>query len=135
MANLKEPSPKNDTINFTLKVKAARKRNGSIEFWLDLNPDSRLINIKETLSSYEELSTILNTINEELKNIEVRTCDYNKVIQAEEDRKKELGFNRGYEQNFKPEFGKIDKVVFKRNSPSQSNVSYVRSYNGDKQPH
>jgi cell shape-determining protein MreC len=135
MANAKESSKREDDINFILKVKAKRKKNGPLEFTLDLNPESRLISIKETFSSYEELSSILNTINEELKKTNDRTRDYERVLQINESAKKELGFNPGYDQNFKPQFGKIDKIVFKRNSPGESNVSYVRSYNGDKQPH
>lgn len=135
MAPSKESPKREDYINFVLKVKARRKRNGSLEFSLDLNPESRLISIRETFSSYEELASILNTINEELKKTNDRTRDYEKVLNIDERAKKELGFNPGYDQNFKPQFGKIDKIVFKRNSPAASNVSYVRSYNGDQQPH
>jgi hypothetical protein len=135
MATPKQSPKREDYINFVLKVKARRKRNGSLEFSLDLNPESRLISIRETFSSYEELSSILNTINEELKKTNDRTCDYEKVLNIDERAKKELGFNPGYDQNFKPQFGKIDKIVYKRNSPAASNVSYVRSYNGDQQPH
>jgi hypothetical protein len=135
MATPKESPKREDYINFVLKVKARRKRNGPLEFTLDLNPESRLISIKETFSSYEELALILNTINEVLKKTNERTREYESVLKIDEDAKKELGFNRGYDQNFKPQFGKIDKIVFKRNSPEASNVSYVRSYNGDKQPH
>jgi hypothetical protein len=135
MATLKESPKREDYINFVLKVKARRKRNGSLEFSLDLNPESRLISIRETFSSYEELASILNSINEELKKTNDRTRDYEKVLNIDERAKKELGFNQGYDQNFKPQFGKINKIVYKRNSPAASNVSYVRSYNGDQQPH
>jgi hypothetical protein len=134
MAPSKESSRKDDTINFTLKVKASRKRNGPIEFTMDLNPESKLISIKETFSSYEELARIFNTINEQLKIINERTRDYNSVLMVNEEAKKSLRFNKGYDQNFKPEFGKIDKVIFARNSPSAATVSYTRSYNGDKMP-
>jgi hypothetical protein len=135
MATPKESPKREDYINFVLKVKAKRKRNGSLEFTLDLNPESRLISIRETFSSYEELASILNSINEELKKTNDRTRDYEKVLNIDERAKKELGFNQGYDQNFKPQFGKINKIVYKRNSPAASNVSYVRSYNGDQQPH
>lgn len=134
MANQKELPEKNSTINFTLKVKASRKRNGPIEFTMDLNPKSKIIKIDESYSSREELAEIFERINGALKQIDERSRLYNDVIEINEGKKKEHKFMRGYEQNFEPTFGKIDNIIYKRNSPSQSTVSYTRSYNGDKKP-
>src|SRR5688500_5617396 len=134
MANQKELSARKNTINFTLKVQASRKRNGPIQFTMDLNPKSRLINIEDTYSSREELAEIFERINIALKEIDERTRLYNDVIEINEKKKKGHGFMPGYEQNFEPTFGKIDNIIYRRNSPSQSTVSYTKSYNGDKKP-
>jgi hypothetical protein len=134
MAPSKESSRKDNTINFTLKVKASRKRNGPIEFTMDLNPKSKILKINETYSTREELAEIFERINAALKVIDDRSKPYNDVIEINEEKKKRYRFMPGYEQNFEPTFGKIDNIIFSRNSPSVSSVSYTRSYNGDKKP-
>ena len=131
MANLKETSRKEDQIEFTLKVKAGRKKDW-LEFGLDLNPNDRLISIAESFSSFEELNKIFKQILSELEVINKRTRDYNAATEIQ--KKSQASFTRGYEQNFKPEFGKIDRILHRHNSPGVSTVSYARSYNGDKQP-
>ena len=127
-----EPSQKDESINFILKVKSNRI-DGSIELWMDLNPESRLIKIDETFSSYKELIGIFDFIKTVLDQIEDRHCVYNETLQIDE-RKQKRYFNEGYDQNFKPEFGKIDKIIHRHNSPGESAVSYTRIYNGDKKP-
>jgi hypothetical protein len=136
MENVKKTSKTrpDESINFTLKVKSNR-RTGSIELSMDLNPESRLIGIDETFSSHKELIGIFDFMQKMLDQIEERTVDYNETLQIDEKKKKKLGFNEGYDQNFKPSFGKIDKIIHRHNSPGESAVSYARSYNGDKQPH
>ena len=134
MANSKEPLRNDSTIRFNLKVKASRKRNGPIEFEMDLNPKSKIIKIAETYSTREELAEIFERINVALKEIDERTRLYNDVIEINEAKKKGHKFMPGYEQNFEPTFGKIDNIIYKRNSPSVSTVSYTRTYNGDKKP-
>jgi len=132
MTNGMEPSKKDELINFILKVKSNRI-DGSIELSMDLNPESRLIKIEETFSTHKELVGIFDFIKTVLDQIEERNCVYNETLQIDEKKHKRY-FSEGYEQNFKPEFGKIDKIIHKHNSPGESAVSYVRSYNGDKQP-
>jgi hypothetical protein len=132
MANQKETSRKDDYIEFTLKVKAGRKKDW-VEFGLDLNPSDRLISISESFSSLEELNKIFKHVLSELDIINKRTRVYNSTLEINPKKKKE-NFNEGYEQNFKPEFGKIDRVVHRHNSPGVSSVSYARVYNGDMQP-
>ena len=137
MANSKVTSrkkEKNDVISFVLKVKSSRKKDGPIELSLDLNPELRMLGIEETFSTREELSRILNFVDDVLKQVDDRTRKYNDVLQVDEKRKRKY-FNEGYDQNFKPEFVKIDKIIHRHNSPGESTVSYVRAYNGDKQPH
>jgi hypothetical protein len=136
MAKPKTPiqkTAKNDVINFVLKVKASRRPDGPIELSLDLNPDSRMIKIDETFSSREELSKILAFVNDVLREVDERTCKYNDVLQIDQ-RKQMAFFSDGYEQNFKPTFGKIDKIIHRHNSPGESTVSIARTYNGDKRP-
>ena len=134
MATAKESSRKNDIINFVLKVKSSRREDGPIELWLDLNPKSKMLQIDETFSSREELTRILKFVEDVLKQVEERTRDYNSVLQVNE-KTRVSQFSDGYDQNFKPEFGKIDKIIHRHNSPGESTVSYARIYNGDKQPH
>ncbi len=133
MANLSELY-RQEMINFTLNVKASRKPDGPIEFTLDLNPDSRILEIGETYSTREELAEIFNRIGKVLDEINKRSSIYNDVIEINEEVKKKYGFAEGYEENFEPSFGKIDKIVHRRNSPEASGVSYTRRYDGDKKP-
>jgi hypothetical protein len=132
MRNQKDTSRKEDYIEFTLKVKAGRKKDW-VEFGLDLNPSDRLISISESFSSLEELNKIFKHVLSELDIINKRTRLYNSTLEINPKKKKE-NFNEGYEQNFKPEFGKIDRIIHRHNSPGVSSVSYNRIYNGDKKP-
>jgi hypothetical protein len=132
MTNGMEPSRKDELINFVLKVKSNRN-DGSIELSMDLNPKSRLISIDETFSTHKELVGIFDFIKTVLDQIEERNCDYNETLLIDEKKQRTL-FNEGYDQNFKPEFGKIDKIIHRHNSPGESSVSYARTYNGDKKP-
>src|SRR5688500_14725686 len=109
MTKVKEPSRKDDLISFTLNVKSNR-RNGSIELSMDLNPESRLIRIDETFSTHKELIGIFDFVKTVLDQIEERNCLYNETLLIDE-KKMESHFNKGYDQNFKPEFGKIDKII------------------------
>jgi hypothetical protein len=133
MATVKETSRKEDVINFVLKVKSSRREDGPIELWLDLNPKSKMLEIDETFSSREELSRILKFVEDVLRQVEERTRDYNSVLQVNE-KIRVSQFSDGYDQNFKPEFGKIDKIIHRHNSPGESSVSFTRVYNGDKKP-
>lgn len=134
MATSKDTSRRSDVINLVLKVKASRREDGPIELSLDLNPKSKMLQIDETFSSREELSRILDFVHEVLKQVDERTRDYNSVLHVDE-KTVASQFSKGYDQNFKPEFGKIDKIIHRHNSPGESTVSYARIYNGDKQPH
>jgi hypothetical protein len=134
MATPKDTSRRSDVINFVLKVKASRREDGPIELSLDLNPKSKMLQIEDTFSSREELSRILRFVDEVLKQVDERTQNYNRVLQVDE-KTRVSQFSDGYDQNFKPEFGKIDKIIHRHNSPGESTVSFARAYNGDKQPH
>lgn len=133
MANLSELYRK-EMINFTLTVKASRKSDGPIEFTLDLNPESRILEIDETYSTRAELTDIFNRIGKVLDEIEQRSRIYNDVIQIDEEVRRKYQLADGYGENFEPTFGKIDKIVHRRNSPAASGVSYTRRYDGDKKP-
>ena len=132
-------NPTDDYIEFTLKVKAG-KENDWIEFGLNLNPKNRLLSISDSFSSYEELNKIFEHIVSELKIINERTELYNKATEVNTEaldvtiQGKSVSFNEKYQQNFKPEFGKIDRIVHRHNSPGVSSVSYTRVYNGDIPP-
>jgi hypothetical protein len=134
MATSKDSSKRSDVINLVLKVKASRREDGPIELSLDLNPKSKMLQIDDTFSTREELSRILRFVDDVLKQVDERTRDYNAVLHVDE-RTVASQFSKGYDQNFKPEFGKIDKIIHRHNSPGESTVSYARIYNGDKQPH
>jgi hypothetical protein len=134
MATSKDTSRRSEVINLVLKVKASRREDGPIELSLDLNPKSKMLQIDDTFSSREELSRILRFVDEVLKQVDERTRSYNGVLQVDE-KTRVSQFSDGYDQNFKPEFGKIDKIIHRHNSPGESTVSYARIYNGDKQPH
>lgn len=134
MATSKDTSRRSDVINLVLKVKASRREDGPIELSLDLNPKSKMLQIDESFSSRKELSRIFDFVNEVLKQVDERTRDYNSVLHVDE-KTVASQFSKGYDQNFKPEFGKIDKIIHRHNSPGESTVSYARIYNGDKQPH
>ena len=134
-----ESSSKADYIEFTLNVKAGRTEDW-LQFGLDLNPKDRLISISDSFSSFEELRKIFNNILSELEIINKRTSLYNEAVDVNtkaldvEIDGKSVSFNERYQQNFKPGFGKIDRVIHRHNSPGVSNVSYTRAYNGDLPP-
>ncbi len=134
-----ETSRKVDFIEFTLNVKASRTED-SLQFGLDLNPKDRLISISESFSSFEELTKIFKNILSELEIINKRTSLYNEAVEVNtkalevEIDGKSVSFNESYQQNFKPEFGKIDRIIHRHNSPGVSSVSYTRVYNGDLPP-
>jgi hypothetical protein len=131
MAKPEESSRKDDFIEFTLNVKAGRAKDW-LQFGLNLNPNDRLISISDSFSSFEELNKIFKKILSELEIINKRTGVYNDALNV--DPKKRASFSKGYDQNFKPQFGKIDRVVHRHNSPGVSSVSYTRVYNGDMPP-
>lgn len=139
MRHRKQPPRKDDYIEFTLKVKAGMKKDW-IEFGLNLNPKDRLVRISESFSSYERLNQIFNHILSELRIINERTELYNKASEINTEtldvniQGQNVSFNEKYQQNFKPEFGKIDRIVHRHNSPGVSSVSYARVYNGDMPP-
>jgi hypothetical protein len=132
MAKSEGTSRRDDYIEFTLNVKAGRNKDW-VQFGLNLNPNDRLISISESFSSFEELRKIFKYINSELELIHKRTRLYNATLEVNA-KMRSASFNDGYEQNFKPEFGKIDRIVHRHNSPGVSNVSYTRVYNGDIPP-
>ena len=139
MAISEEPSRTDDYIEFTLNVKAGRTEDW-LEFGLDLNPKERLISIRESFSSFEELTRIFKQIVLELEIINSRTELYNGAVEVNTKaldvniQGQNVSFNESYQQNFKPEFGKIDRVIHRHNSPGVSSVSYNRVYNGDMPP-
>lgn len=134
-----ETSRKVDFIEFTLNVKAGRTDDW-LQFGLDLNPKDRLISISDSFSSFEELTKIFKNILSELEIINKRTSIYNEAVNINREALeveidgKSVSFNERYEQNFKPEFGKIDRIIHRHNSPGVSSVSYHRVYNGDMPP-
>jgi hypothetical protein len=139
MATSEETSRRDDYIEFTLKVKAGKEKDW-IEFGLNLNPKDRLLSISDSFSSYERLNHIFNHIISELKIINERTELYNRATDVNAEalevniQGQNVSFNEKYQQNFRPEFGKIDRIVHRHNSPGVSSVSYNRVYNGDIPP-
>jgi hypothetical protein len=127
-------SKENQEIKFTLEVKASLSKGDidKIDFKMDLNPKERIISIDQHLSSYNELMVIFKEIQKVLGQINDKTIAYNEATIV--DPKQKERFNEEYEENFKPSFGKIDKIHYKHESPGVSNVSYTRSYNGDMKP-
>jgi len=119
-------------INFTLKVQAALEGDkvSKISFNIDLNPDNRILDIGQHLSSRAGLAAVFADLNRVLKEIERKTEVYNAMIRYEPVK----GFNSKYEENIKPSFGKIDSIDYRHESPGSANVSYTRRYNGDIEP-
>ena len=126
---------KGQTIKFTLEVKALVEGGAisAIDFNLNLNPDQRVLQIEEQHSSYEELMIILDEIKKALGDINQRTDMYNETVKIDSKIYSKY-FRAGYEENIQPSFRKIDKIHYTHNSPETSNVSYTKSYNGDKRP-
>ena len=119
-------------INFTLTVDAILdgEKVSQISFSMDLNPDERVLEIGEHLSTRAGLAAIFKDINRVLAEVDKRTRAYNSMISF----KPVEGFNPKYEENFKPSFGKIDSINYRHESPGAANVTYTRRYNGDLEP-
>jgi len=100
---------------------------------MNLNPDKKVLQIEEQLSTYEGLVLVLEEIKKALGEINTRTDMYNEAVTIDPKIYRKY-FYEGYEQNLKPSFTKIDKIHYTHNSPETSNVSYTKSYNGDKRP-
>jgi hypothetical protein len=119
-------------ISFTLTVDAMLDggKVSKISFSMDLNPDERILEIGEYLSSRPGLAAVFEDINRVLAEIEKRTGIYNSMIRFEPAK----GFNPEYEENIRPSFGKIDSINYRHESPGEASVTYARRYNGDLQP-
>ncbi|HTF20398.1 MAG TPA: hypothetical protein VK658_20140 [Chryseolinea sp.] len=119
-------------INFTLSVDAllTGEKVSKISFNLDLNPDDRVLEINEHLSSRAGLTAIFKDLNRVLDEIARRTEVYNSMISI----KPVPGFDQKYVENIKPTFGKIESIDYRHESPGAANVMYARRYNGDLQP-
>ena len=126
---------KGQTIKFTLDVKAFVQSGAikAIDFNMNLNPDKRVLQIEEQLSTYEELVVIFDEIKKALGDIKTRTDMYNATVKID-PKVYSRYFREGYEENIIPSFKKIDKIHYTHNSPETSNVSYTKSYNGDIRP-
>ena len=127
-------SRKTTSIKFNLKVDAVLEgeKVSKISFNMDLNPDKRILAINEYLSSYPGLAAILKDLDRVLGEIEKRSRIYNSMVTVNPTT--EAKWNRKYEENLKPTFGKIDSIDYRHESPGAANVSYVRRYNGDLEP-
>ncbi|MEJ7646657.1 MAG: hypothetical protein WKF87_18820 [Chryseolinea sp.] len=123
-------------IRFTLEVSSSLSQGtvGKIDFKMNLNPTETIIGIDENLSGYKELLVIFEEIGRVLGDINARTDNYKSATKIDPEEFKRLQFSRGYDENFMPSFGKIDKIHFKHESPRAANVSYTRTYNGDMPP-
>ncbi|MEJ1239754.1 hypothetical protein WBG78_16575 [Chryseolinea sp. T2] len=127
-------SRKVTSIKFNLNVDAILEgeKVSKISFNMDLNPDKRILAINEYLSSYPGLAAILKDLDRVLGEIERRSQIYNGMVTINPNT--EAKWNRKYEENLKPTFGKIDSIDYRHESPGAANVSYVRRYNGDLEP-
>lgn len=138
---------KDGEINFLLKVRTTVNEvngtNNPIDITLDLNPHGKLITIAESFSTKKDLIIVFERIAKLLETIDDRSSDYSKVLDI--NTKARESFPDGhefspdaitglYDSNFKPPFEKIDKIIYRHNSPGIASVSYARSYNGDKKP-
>lgn len=119
-------------IAFTLKVNAVLDgaKISKISFNMDLNPEGKILEIGDHLSSRAGLAAIFDDLNRILGEIEKRTEVYNSMISYRPAK----GFNEKYVENIKPDFGKIDSIDYRHESPGAANVSYARRYNGDLEP-
>lgn len=122
------------SIKFNLKVDAVLQgeKVSKITFNMDLNPDNRILNVGEYLSSYPGLKAIFNDLTRILAEIEKRTEIYNGMVSVNPPG--DVKWNRKYIENIKPPFGRIDSIDYRHESPGAANVSYVRRYNGDMEP-
>ncbi|MEO5978920.1 MAG: hypothetical protein ABIS36_05715 [Chryseolinea sp.] len=128
-------SSKAQVIKFTLDVKATIQGGTikGIDFHMNLNPDKRILQIEEQLSTCAGLTLVLDEIKKAIGELDQRTQMYNEAVTIDSKIYSKY-FYAGYEQNLKPSFEKIDKIHYTHNSPETSNVSYTKSYNGDKRP-
>jgi hypothetical protein len=119
-------------IKFTLKVHAAveGEKVSKISFNFDFNPDNRILEIGQHLTSRAGLAAVFADLNRVLHEIEKRNEVYNAMISFDPPE----GFNRKYEENIKPTFGKIESIDYRHESPGAANVMYARRYNGDLEP-
>jgi hypothetical protein len=113
--------------------------NSPIDIKLNLNPDDRIIKISEAFATREHLVMIFKRIITLLETIDERTATYSEALDIlaelqEPGPEGKPGFIKGYEANFKPPFEKIDKIIFRHQSPGEAGVSYTRSFNGDRRP-
>ncbi len=134
-ADFPVPEKKDQKIRFTLDVTASISEGivNKIDFKMNLNPKERLIGIDEHLSGYKELLAIFDEIGKALGEINERTLMYNRITGFEQDSYDKL-FQKGYEENIRPSFGKIDRIHYTHKSPGVANVSYTDTYNGDRKP-
>jgi|GEM_PF-6116019 hypothetical protein len=125
---------KASSIKFNLKVDAVvdGDKVSKITFNMDLNPDNRILAIGEYLSSRPGLAAIFKDLDRILNEIERRTKIYSGMVTITPPN--DAKWNRKYEENLKPTFGKIDSIDYRHESPGAANVSYVRRYNGDLEP-
>jgi hypothetical protein len=135
---IKQKKLRNGEIKFVLEVRSKIRKpgdkNNPIDIKLDLNPDDNIVEIGEALSTKEDLIIIFNRIAELLAAIGERTDNYSRATDINKQYAKEVGFLRIYEDNFKPSFEKIDRIIYRHQSPGVASVSYTKSYNGDKKP-
>jgi hypothetical protein len=128
-------------INFTLKVnaKSTNRPDGPIDFVLDLNPDGKLLQIGDGLSRKRDLIKIFLKITRVLLQIDRRIRNYNDAVIISRKKLQGRAFtedagNGVYDNNIKPPFERIDKIIYSHHSPGAASVSFASSYNGDQRP-
>ena len=133
--------PKVTEINFTLKVKAksTNRPDGPIDFILDLNPDDQLLRIGDGLSRKRDLIKIFAKITDVLTQIDKRIRHNNEAVIISRKKLQGPPFTDAaregvYNNNFKPPFERIDKIIYSHHSPGDATVSFADSYNGDQRP-
>ncbi len=137
-----EPTTPKREVSFLLKVTMkddGRAENNPIDIKLDLNPDNKIVGIEDSLSTKKELVGIFTRIIDLIEKLDERTSEYSKILKIDEDLRRKLEFSEDslkgkYDANFQPPFEKIDKIIYRHESPGVASVSYARSYNGDKKP-
>lgn len=131
-------------IKFTLEVthtipSKSCDPNNPLHFKLNLNPDDRFYGLKESFSTKEDLVFIFKKIIDVINVIDERTKVYAEAVTINYDVLKKYGLSDAalsgeYDTNMKKPFEKIDRIVYKHNSPGEGSVSYGSNYNGDKKP-
>lgn len=135
---------KSREIKFTLEVthripEKSCDPNNPLHFKLNLNPDDKLFGLKETFSTKEDLVFVFNRIIEVINLIDERSKVYSEAVTINRDVLRKYGLseeaiNGAYDSNMKKPFEKIDRIVYKHNSPGEASISYGSNYNGDKRP-